>query len=917
MVAPVDVEKMAIARSQAAIERQALLMYSKERRELHQADDDDDGEMQQEEREGARRAARRARLLRSVLLAAYLGLMLWYFGLFPSSGHRHHHHHHHHHLHQHAHRLGKADDAAALLGYGAFVRDSAALSTKLSGSGNAASKLSTGRVKVNSYAKAVEAEFLKVPNPDSAREALRRYTAVTHIAGTEEDYKSAVQVASEWAELLGADFAEESHVFDAGSPESQHYIKGNWKGPFGSPFVKPRVFVDTYYTWINWPINSSLTLSPAPTEDDLNPAVKWTAKLKEDVLDEDPTSSHGEPEFHGYSASGAVTGPVVYANSGSKEDFARLHALGINTTGTIALVRYGDTFRGLKVRAAAEAGCVAAIIYSDPAEDGNVTEANGYKAYPEGPARNPSSVQRGSVMALSIFAGDPSTPGQPSYKNATRLEPEESDTLAKIPSIPLSYDEAKVLFESLKGNGAAPDTKSLGKGWSGAIPGVEYWTGPTKEVVHLESFQDLQVRKIWNGYAVIPGYIDDEVVVIGNHRDAWTFGAVDPNSGTAAFHEIVAGLGALVKRGWRPLRTIVVASWDAEEYGLVGSTEFGEDFSDWLSENAALYHNLDVSVAGPELQLGASPSVLDLYRNAAKEVPHPDEEKKNVTIDLAMALGSGSDFTVFLQHLGIASSTVGYGATADSPVYHYHSNYDSFAWMDKFGDPGFSRHVAISKLLGLVTLRSASDLFLPINVTAYAQELQKYLDEAADIVVKGPAALGGAVDFHPLQKAVDKVQRAARKWENDKHRAEKKLGHLFRHHGREQEHLARKEAKKKSGKPCGQLHKHHEAGSLGFFDKIKEVYRLVRSVNKRAQSFERGFISEEGLVGREWYKHLGVAPGRWLGYGATTFPGLVEALQLDAGKGAKLEARRLEKHLLKIAETLEGREGDEEEEDDD
>ncbi|CAD6890766.1 unnamed protein product [Tilletia laevis] len=761
--------------------------------------------------------------------------------------------------------------------------------------------------KHNSLAHLFEQQFLNVPNPDSAREALRRYTAVSHIAGSEADYKSAIQVTSEWANLLGADFAEDTHVFDSGSSQSQHYIKGNWKGFLGSPFVAPRAFVDTYHTWLNYPINSSLKLVPKPTEDVPEPEPKWVARLQEDAFPEDPTSSQGEPQFHGYSASGSVSGPVVYANQGSKKDFERLHALGINTTGTIALVRYGDTFRGLKVRAAHEAGCVATIIYSDPAEDGNFTEANGYKPYPEGPARNPTSVQRGSVMALSILAGDPSTPGKPSYQNATRLEPEESDTLAPIPSIPLSYEEAKVLFEAMKGNGVSPDTKELGKHWSGAIPGVEYWTGPSKDIVQLESYQDLQVRKIWNGYAIIPGFIDDEAIVLGNHRDAWTFGAVDPNSGTAAFHEIVAGLGALVKRGWRPLRTIIVASWDAEEYGLVGSTEFGEDFGSWLQENVAMYHNLDVSVAGPSLQVGASPSLFDLFRTAAAELPHPDDGKRNMTIEDEMALGSGSDFTVFLQHLGIASSTIGYSSTGDSPVYHYHSNYDSFAWMDKFGDTTFARHTSIAKLLGLVTLRSASDLFLPINITAYATELQSYLDQATEIVVKddklmggsrifgghgGADGSGGAVDFRPLQKAVEKVQKAARKWEADKSHAQRKLEHMF-HHRHEGAAAAADQTK------SGPHHPKHA-------NDPREIYHLIRSVNKRAQSFERGFISTDGLVGREWYKHLGVAPGRWLGYGATTFPGLVEALALDGGKGASGEAKRLERLLVRMAEGLAG-----------
>ncbi|KAE8222330.1 hypothetical protein CF319_g4452 [Tilletia indica] len=714
----------------------------------------------------------------------------------------------------------------------------------------------------------IEAQYLSVPDPASARNALQRYTAATHIAGSKEDYKLAIRVTSEWAALLGADFSENTHVFDAGSPESQHYIKGNWTGPWGSPPAKPRVFVDTYHTWINYPINSSLNLFPAPTKDTPEPEAKWTAKLKEDSFLEDPTSAHGEPQFHGYSASGSVSGPVVYANQGSKKDFERLHALGINTTGTVALVRYGDTFRGLKVRAAKEAGCIATIIYSDPAEDGNITEANGYKAYPEGPARNPSSVQRGSVVALSYLAGDPSTPGKPSYQNATRLKPEESDTLAKIPSIPLSYDEARVLFEAIKGNGASPDTKSLGEDWSGAIPGVQYWTGPSKDIVDLESFQDLQVRKIWNGYAVIPGFIDDEVIVIGNHRDAWAFGAADPNSGTATFHEIIAGLGSLVKRGWRPLRTIVVASWDAEEYGMVGSTEFGEDFADWLSKNVAIYHNLDVSVAGPSLEIGASPSLLDLFRDAVAELAHPDDPKRNMTIDAESALGSGSDFTVFLQHLGIACSDTGYAPTGDSPVYPYHSNYDSFAWMNRFGDPTFKRHTAIAKLFGLITLRSATDLFLPINITAYATELQKYLDDAVDIYKSSTGEAqrvrqevgsiqSETVDFQPLQIAVKAVQASAAKWEADKQDAQRKLDRIFGHSAEEGQRL--KKRKDDTSENTAAV----IAAQGQFFDKVVGIRR-------------------------------------------STFPGLVEALTLDAGKGASYEAKRLELHLLKMANALSG-----------
>lgn len=721
----------------------------------------------------------------------------------------------------------------------------------------------------------LERDFLAVPSASGARDALQRYTNVSHYAGTPADFNSALQILEEWGTLVGAllpkDLSEV--VFEAGSPESQAYLKGV-EGHDGV-----RAWTDTYAVWLNQPINSTLTLAKPEKLDE----PYWKAKLEEDVLEKDPTSSRGVPLFHGYSASGSVSGPVVFAGMGRKEDFADLAAHGINVKGKVVLVNYGSNFRGLKVRAAQEAGAVGVIIYTDTIEDGEITEANGYTAYPDGPARHPSSVQRGSVQGLSFYPGDPSTPGKPSYKNATRLQPEDADSLPKIPSLPLSYREAKVLLEAIKGKGVK--ASEVNDRLAGAIDGVEYWTGPSEDVVHLENFVDMKVRDIWNTYAVLPGRIQDEVVIVGNHRDAWTFGAADPNSGTAAFHEAIKGLGQLYANGWRPLRTIVFASWDAEEYGLVGSTEFGEDYAKWIQDHVVAYHNVDVSVSGGRIQSASSASLSRFVQDIAAKVDNPNHNSTKIQLDGFHPLGSGSDYTVFLQHLGIASTDLGFKRNDKDPIYMYHSNFDSFYWMDKFGDPGFKRHEAAARIVGLMALETSSRLFAPVNVGDYADELTKYLAKIERLAEDELGIPGGVGARHPLwmvrlRVAVAKLEAHAKAFEVKKMVLLKKLRLL---------------AGWKRG--CRKHDKHREK-------EIHKVLAEVRKVNKKLQSFEQGFISKEGLKGRQWYKHLGTAPGRWLGYGATTFPGVTEAITLDGGKGLEAEAKRLTMHIEKLAKHL-------------
>lgn len=714
----------------------------------------------------------------------------------------------------------------------------------------------------------LEHDFLAVPSADSARDALKRYTNVTHYAGSEGDYNSVLQILEEWGTLVGAPLTDDlKHlVFDAGSAQSQAYLRG--EGDKNGV----RAWTDTYAVWLNYPVNSSLTLAKPDALD----APYWSAKLQEDVLEKDPTSSRGVPFFHGYSASGSVSGQVVFAGMGRKQDFADLAARGIDVKGKIVLVDYGSNFRGLKVRAAQEAGAVGVIIYTDTIEDGEVTEANGYKAYPDGPARNPSAIQRGSVQGLSFYPGDPSTPGKPSYRNATRLEPQDADSLPKIPSLPLSYTEAKVLLAAMKGKGIR--ASDVNDRLAGAIDGVEYWTGPSDDVVHLENFVDLQVRDIWNTYAVLPGHITDEVVVLGNHRDAWTFGAADPNSGTAAFHEAIKGLGQLYRSGWKPMRTIVFASWDAEEYGLVGSTEFGEDYAKWIQDHVVAYHNVDVSVSGSIIQSSSSPSLSRFVQDAAAKVDDPNTSGK-IKLDAFNPLGSGSDYTVFLQHLGVASTDLGYKRAAKDPVYMYHSNYDSFFWMDNFGDPGFRRHEAAAKIVGLMAIETSTQLFAPINVADYAHELTKYLANIEKLAAKELGIPLGA--RHPawlgeLRNAIHSLGVAAKGFEKNKAFLRKKLVHLAK--------------------------KVHKQG--GHDKEIRKVLAQIRRVNQKLQTFEQGLISNDGLKGRAWYKHLGTAPGRWLGYGATTFPGVTEAITLDKGSGLQAEAHRLTTHIKRLSHHL-------------
>lgn len=700
--------------------------------------------------------------------------------------------------------------------------------------------------------------YLGIPNNESAMAASRSYTGFEHTSGRANDLKVAQLVKKQWEELLHLPVSgDKKMVFDAGSKDSKRMLLKE---------DGPRVWIDTYYVLLNHPTplkesETSITLSDGEGK------LVHKAKLAEDALPQDKTSTHGNeavPPFHGYSKRGGAEGQLIYAHFGLKEDFDRLKAAGVDVRGKIAMVRYGGNFRGLKVKAAEDAGAVGVIIYSDPGEDGEITVDQGHLPYPAGPARQPSSLQRGSVQYLSYFPGDPTTPDVPSYKGVKRVEP---TNLPSIPSLPLSYEDAIPLLRSLNGRGPCFED------WIGGLDyeNVSYCSGESEGL--LKMFNDIneEVQPIWNTYAVVPGHIQDEVVLVGNHRDAWVFGAADPNSGTASVHEIVKAFGQMMEKGWKPLRTIVFASWDAEEYGLVGSTEFGEDYAKW-SKKIVAYLNVDVSVSGSGLSIHASPSLADMLRDCAN-IGAPPEKPTNETLPIG-PLGSGSDYTVFLQHLGVPSSDMGYKGKTTDPVYHYHSIYDSEDWMERYGDPGFHRHVNVAKALGLATLRLSDSLVTPLNITAYAVELGAYLKELKDTA----AGLDfTSINFDKTDSLIMRIQSSAADLDEQAKSALDNLAALETASGcpRRRAHQAKKELAK------------------------------IRVINARRSAFERGFINEKGLPKRPWYKHLGVAPGINLGYGSTTFPGVTEAMAVGGDEeSAKQELRRLNKQLKTILKSL-------------
>jgi N-acetylated-alpha-linked acidic dipeptidase len=603
----------------------------------------------------------------------------------------------------------------------------------------------------------------------------------------------------------------------------------------------------------------------------------FRAALTEPPLKEDSTSgatSEQLPTYNCYSIDGDVTGELVYVNYGVPADYEALAERGVDVRGKIVIARYGGSWRGIKPKVAAEHGAVGCIIYSDPRDDGYFQG----DVYPGGAYRNENGVQRGSVADMPVYSGDPLTPGVGATKDAKRLPREQATTLTKIPVLPISYADARPLLEAI-GGPVAPDA------WRGALP-LTYHLGPGPAKVRLKLEFDWSMVPVRNVIARLRGTErPDQWIIRGNHSDAWVNGADDPISGLVALMEEARAVSELAKGGWRPKRTIVYCAWDGEEQGLLGSTEWVETHADLLRRNAAVYVNSDSNGRG--FLFAAGSHTLEKFVNeVARSVPDPqrqmsvferarsrafvdgDPQTRRIVRergDLPIAaLGSGSDYTPFLQHLGVASLNLGFGGEDGGGSYH--SIYDSFDHYARFGDPGFEYGIALAKLAGRVVLRLANADVLPFEfdsvaetVDGYARDVARLADEmreqtaernrllseghyAAASDPKRPFVAPRAhapvpqLDFAPLRAAIDGLKRSARAFA----RAE--------------------EQSRASGR------------------QISAEART--SLDGILMGVERALTRREGLPRRPWYVHQVYAPGSYTGYGVKTLPAVREAIEL-------------------------------------
>ena len=500
------------------------------------------------------------------------------------------------------------------------------------------------------------------------------------------------------------------------------------------------------------------------------PEKVWEAKLEEEKVYSDREQTLA---FHGLSKSGNVTGPLIYANYGAKEDFQKLKDIGIKIEGSIALVRYGGSQgdRALKVKNAELAGAVGCIIYSDPKEDGTV---NG-EPWPKGRYRTSDSVERGTVALTGFVAGDVLSPGFPSLADDNhRIRKDDSPALNKIPSIPTAWRDAQILLQSLKGHGRKLDEDF----WKGGVPDVEWWTGDEKSpIVNLRNEQDeIERQPIYNIWGKIEGTEQlEKSVIIGNHYDSWCFGSADPGSGTAVMLELIQIFGDLMKYGWKPRRTIEFLLWDAEEYNLIGSTEHVEARIDQLRKNGYAYINVDVAATGPHLKVDASPLFSTALTRVLKRTTDSRSDKvmnnlwqeQNSKIGI---LGAGSDYVAFQDFAGVSSIDL----TFEGSPYPYHSCYENFEWMARFGDPGFQYHKLMAQLVGLLLLELADEPVLQFDLPAYAKAINGYTKQLENHVTNltktDPTAKGKALDFTKLHQATTLLTanaKAVQQWADD------------------------------------------------------------------------------------------------------------------------------------------------------
>lgn len=681
----------------------------------------------------------------------------------------------------------------------------------------------------------------------------------------------------------------------------------------GSPYDKDNAewILSKFKEWgLDAHIEEFEVLFPTPKERavELVAPTHFTAKLEEPTVKSDPTSGqHDEqlPTYNAYSVDGEVTAPLVYVNYGVREDYDELERLGISVKGAIVIARYGASWRGIKPKVAAEHGAVGCLIFSDPREDG-FTQG---ETFPEGAWRPPEGVQRGSVMDMPLYTGDPLTPGVGATKEAKRLELKDVKVFTKIPTLPISYADAQPLLAAL-GGAVAPIN------WRGGL-GITYHVGPGPAKVHLKATFNWDVKPIYDVVARIPGSVfPDEWIIRGNHHDAWVNGAEDPTSGQVALLEEARGLAELLKQGWKPKRTIIYCAWDGEEEGLLGSTEWAEAHADELETKGAVYINSDSNGRG-YLGMEGSHTLENFVNGVARDIQDPE---KNISVwkrlQLARikaaggevgsgvavtapghesadalrheanlrigALGSGSDYTPFLQHLGVASLDLGYGGEDGGGIYH--SIYDDFYWYTHFSDTDFTYGRALAQTIGTAVLRLADADILPYDFTALSDTLHRYVDELKELaknsrdlirernmeIREGAFTVTGDprktyvppsfepvppfLNFSPLDNALVSISSSASHYQRAFERAT-------------------------------------SAGHAALSE------NSLRALNQKLIESERKLTRPEGLPGRPWYRHEIYAPGLYTGYGVKTIPAVREAIELKHWEEA-------DKEIVVVAQVL-------------
>ena len=631
--------------------------------------------------------------------------------------------------------------------------------------------------------------------------------------------------------------------------------------------------IETYYVLFPYPKTRVLELT-APTT--------YKAKLTPMAVEGDEYTAQGDallPSYNAFSTDGDVEADLVFVNYGVPKDYEELEKLGIDVEGKIVIAKYYGSWRGIKPKLAAEKGAIGCIIYSDPKDDGYVQG----DVYPKGPFKNKTGVQRGSVMDMPLYPGDVLTPGYAATKDAKRLNREDAPTITKIPVLPISYEDAQPLLDALEGE-VAPES------WRGGLP-ITYHIGPGPAKVHLKLEFDWQLKPAHNVIATMSGTeFPDQWVLRGNHHDAWVHGASDPVSGMVALMEEARAIGELAKKGDKPKRTLVYCAWDAEEPGLIGSTEWVEDHIEELQQKAVAYINTDGNGRG-FLSAGGSHTLQTMVSEVADAVTDPQKgvsvKERKIARNLIdggskdfelYALGSGSDYSPFIQHAGIASLNLGFGG--ENAGGEYHTIYDTYPNYKRFKDPDFAYGVALANTTGRIVLRLANADVLPLEFEQWHKTVSGYLDEVmkeTDTMRKAVEKHNDMVDKNVFELAADPKEPFVK--------PEKKEAVPYLDFAPVQNQLASLKSSIDTFKST---------------DAFKLSTEKRNQLNQQLMQVEQVLTSEKGLPRRPWYKHQIYAPGFYTGYGVKTLPGVREAIEQKDWKEAQEQIKVLAETLARF-----------------